>query len=203
MYEETVYSKPSVGEESEVYLGDRMLIQQVGEWKECITPLKTYKKKTWGVVYLYKRDEPICKEGPSSKHYMPTYFNAIGSTSIYQLVSWKGTKGKFKMCQVAMGIKSECIKNLNENDIQAGETFIYSLNSFQQTIEYSGKKKDILKFTYSEYTDGFAREAFSRDFQVDLSEGNIAAFKGAIIEIINADNIKIVFKVIRNFNSDL
>ena len=36
-----------------------------------------------------------------------------------------------------------------------------------------------------------------------LSEGNIAAYKGAIIEIVEATNVQIKYKIIRNFSSDL
>ncbi len=70
---------------------------------------------------------------------------------------------------------------------------------FQQTIEYAGKSGNILKFLYSEFTEGLARDAFNREFQVDLSEGNVLAFKGALIEIESATNINIRYKVIRNF----
>ena len=61
---------------------------------------------------------------------------------------------------------------------------------------------DILTFTYSEFTGGYARQAFTREFQVDLTEGNVAAFKGSIVEILEATNIKINYRVIRNFASD-
>ena len=95
-----------------------------------------------------------------------------------------------------------CIKNLSAEDIIQNETFVYKENSFQQTIEYAGRNGDILKLNYSEFSDGFARQAFTREFQVDLSEGNIAAYKGAIIEIVEATNVQIKYKVIRNFASD-
>ena len=45
LYEETMYNKPGLGSETEVYLGDRMLSQEVGEWRECITPKKSYTKE--------------------------------------------------------------------------------------------------------------------------------------------------------------
>jgi len=48
------------------------------------------------------------------------------------------------------------------------------------------KRRDVPKFNYSEFSGGFARQAFTREFQVDLSEGNIAAYKGGVIEIIDA-----------------
>ena len=54
LYEEEVYNQPERGVETEVYLGDRMLTQQVGEWKECITPKRTYEKSSVGWTGLYK-----------------------------------------------------------------------------------------------------------------------------------------------------
>jgi len=44
-----------------------------------------------------------------------------------------------------------------------------------------------------------ARQAFTRDFEIDLDEGNVAAYKGAILEIQEATNVGITYKVIRGF----
>ena len=204
LYELTTYNKPNVGSVSEVYLGDSMLLQQKGAWKECITPRKTYSKTTWGATATYRSEEPICKKHPKSKYYWPTYKNVIGSNASTEPVIWKGKKGKYKLCVKAGGMTTLCIKNLKEDDVvNAGEVFIYSENSFQQTIEYVGRSGDILKFNYSEFADRLARDSFNREFQIDLLEGNIAAYKGAIIEIIEATNVQIKYKVIRNFSSDL
>jgi len=61
LYEDIAHNKPEVGLESEVYLGDRMLVQARGEWRECITPKMTYKKKSVGYTAEYRANEPICK----------------------------------------------------------------------------------------------------------------------------------------------
>mgnify|MGYP006081953375 FL=1 len=203
LYEETIYNKPDIRVESEVYLGDRMLVQQVGEWKECITPSKSYSKRSMGWEYLYKSGEPICKRELKDKYYWPTYLNSVGhNNDMTSKVRWKGKKGKYTLCQVQSGFAGGCIKKLSEDAVKSGETFIYSENSFQQTIAYEGKSGEILKFNYAEFSGGFAREAFSREFQIDLNEGSIAAYKGAIIEVIEANNMQIKYKVIRNFSSD-
>ena len=200
LYEETIYNKPDIRVESEVYLGDRMLVQQVGEWKECITPSKSYSKRSMGWEYLYKSGEPICKRELKDKYYWPTYLNSVGhNNDMTSKVRWKGKKGKYTLCQVQSGFAGGCIKKLSEDAVKSGETFIYSENSFQQTIAYEGKSGEILKFNYAEFSGGFAREAFSREFQIDLNEGSIAAYKGAIIEVIEANNMQIKYKVIRNF----
>ncbi len=203
LYQEEVYNQPERGVETEVYLGDRMLTQQVGEWKECITPKRSYEKTTWGWTGFYKSGEPLCKRTLKDKNYWPTYNNSVnGENSHRQAVSWRGKKGKYRLCQTAAGMAAYCIKDLSENDMKAGATFIYNPNSFQQTIAYDGRNGDVLKFNYAEFSDGFARQSFSREFQIDLSEGSVAAYKGAIIEVLEATNVQIKYKVIRNFASD-
>ena len=44
-----------------------------------------------------------------------------------------------------------------------------------------------------------ARGAFTREFRIDISEGNIGAFKGAVFEVIEATNATITYKVLRHF----
>jgi len=203
LYEETIYNLPNRGVETEVYLGDRMVSQQKGEWRECITPKRTFTKKSMGWTYSYRGGEPVCKVDLKSKYYSPTYDNGEGfGNKTRQAVRWKKKGNKSSLCQCA-GICAACVKKLSEDDVEDGETFIYAKNSFQQTIEYAGRSGDVLKFNYSEFSDGWARQAFSREFQVDLNEGNVAAFKGAVLEIIEATNVQIKYKVIRNFASDI
>lgn len=204
LYEATTYSKPTVREVSEKYLGDRLLEQGEGEWKECITPRTTYTKKTFGWVGEFRGGEPICKRNLKDKYYWPLYDNAKnGNNAVRQAVKWQQRKGdNYRLCQTAAGMNAYCVKDLKVTDVTEGETFIYQPNSMQQTIEYAGKSGDILKFNYAEFSDGYARQAFNREFTVDLSEGSVAAYKGAIIEIIEATNVQIKYKVIRNFASD-
>jgi hypothetical protein len=206
LYEEIIYNKPDPGVENEVYLGDRMLVQQVGEWKECITPHKSYNKVIMGTTGIYKAGQPICKTNLSDKFYSPTYANKFHAGKSFWIdVEWGKKKGKYSLCQREgsfIKLTAFCMKNLTEDDVKKGETFIYAENSLQQTIDYAGRSGDVLKFNYSEFSDNFARQAFTREFQIDLNEGKIAAYKGAIIEVIEATNIQIKYKVIRNFSSD-
>ena len=85
--------------------------------------------------------------------------------------------------------------------VNVSRFFSISTNTFQQSIEYAGKSGTKLNFTYTEYKEGYARDAFTRNFEIDLSEGDVAAFKGAIIKIHSATNVSIVYEVMRNFQS--
>ena len=92
------------------------------------------------------------------------------------------------------------IKGIKKNELELDKNwFLFMEDSFQQAIEYSGKSGDILTFIYSEFTEGFARQAFTRKFRVDLSEGNVGAYKGAVFEVIEATNAQIKYKILRHF----
>jgi len=202
LYKEISDNVPALNEEAEVFLGDRMLVQRTGSWRECITPKESYiKKRIGGWVYELKADEPICKEQASSKGYFATYDSVKSSGSPYRMEIRlkKDKKDFYKLCWVEMGFNSACVKKLSKDLLEVGETFVFSENSFQQTIEYAGKSGSILKFIYSEFKDGFSRESFNRDFQVDINEGDIVAFKGAVLKIHEATNFSIKYSVIRHF----
>ena len=205
---------PKIGEKTEVYLGDRMLEQRTGEFKECVVPKKNHEAK-YLMLWRIKAKQPLCKRDADSEFYHPNYFiltagcpsrEAPYACDVAVRLLEKKDKYEIHICaSKVMGQGANChrtlqIKDIDKNDLEINDRyFIYTKDSFQQTIEYAGKSGNVLKFVYSEFTKGYARDAFNREFQVDLSEGNVLAFKGALIEIESASNTSIVYKVIRNF----
>jgi hypothetical protein len=78
---------------------------------------------------------------------------------------------------------------------------VYSRNSFQQTLIYSGRVGDKIKLSYREFSGNLARGAFSNEAEYDLSKSSEIAYKGARIKVLNADNQSIKYVVLSNFNS--
>lgn len=72
-------------------------------------------------------------------------------------------------------------------------------NSFQQSLIYSGRIGDKINIGYREFANSQARPAFNNDVEYDFNSSNIIGYKGAEIEIIEATNQFIKYKVIRNF----
>jgi len=68
----------------------------------------------------------------------------------------------------------------------------------QRQIVYLGKSDSVLKFQYSEFTNNTV-PMISFDFTIDISDGNIASFKGAVFEVIEATSSTLQYKVIRHF----
>lgn len=78
---------------------------------------------------------------------------------------------------------------------------IASPNTFQQSLIYSGKVGSRVKLGYREFSGNTARPAFNNDVDYDLSESKTVGYKGARIEVIEATNEFIRYKLIANFNT--
>ena len=61
---------------------------------------------------------------------------------------------------------------------------------------YGGVAKNVIKVLYREYSNNLARPAFSQELQYDLDESKIIVFRNTKIEISEATNNKLTFKVV-------
>ena len=86
-----------------------------------------------------------------------------------------------------------------EDAFESSRPYRIKNDRLQQSIEYAGRVGDTVTFIYSEFMGGMARDAFTREFRFDLSEGNVGAFKGAVFEVLDATNATITYKIIRHF----
>ncbi len=78
---------------------------------------------------------------------------------------------------------------------------IVNANDFQQSLIYSGRVGDTIRVSYREFSGSMARSAFTNEAEYDLSSSNIIAYRGARIEVLDANNEEIRYKVLSNFNT--
>ena len=206
MYVKMTDNLPIKGKKNTVYMGDSMLQQRHGMYTDCLIPLfNDEAKKLGGWTLKIIANEPLCKSEKGNKSYFPTYVNGIASeeeNNYHYDVKLKGKEdGKYKICLHTGGLNAHCKKKLSSKDFKFGIVFVSEKDSMQRVIEYAGKKGSIVKFIYSEYVDDMARDAFMREFEVDLNDGNIVAYKGTVFEIIEANNATITYKVVRHFKN--
>jgi hypothetical protein len=71
--------------------------------------------------------------------------------------------------------------------------------SFRQEFIYNGRTGDTLKFLYREFGSDFMRAPFSQEAQYDLKDGNTIGFRGLRIEVIEASNTAIKYRVLASF----
>lgn len=72
--------------------------------------------------------------------------------------------------------------------------------SFQQTLIYNGKVGSRITLSYREFSGGMARGAFTNTAEYDLSESKIIGYQGAQIEVIEATNQLIRYRLVSNFS---
>lgn len=73
------------------------------------------------------------------------------------------------------------------------------LNNFQMNLIYTGKRGKEISITYSERNDKWKYPSFTQNLTFDLSESRIIGIKGARIEVIEATNSNIHYKILSGF----
>jgi len=123
------------------------------------------------------------------------FIEALIRTASVAGASIKLNKSSGELCVLAPGDPAFCgkvkIKRKKEN--------VYSDDNFRKTLIYNGRVGNNLKVGYREFMNGMARSAFSNEVVYDLNDSNIIGYAGARIEVINASNTEIKYKVIKNF----
>lgn len=107
-------------------------------------------------------------------------------------------KGEPKLCVVTVFNVAVCREGAKfERTAQA----VNSRDAFQQTLIYSGRIGNKINIGYRELSSNMARPAFNNDVEYDLTESRVIGYKGARLEVIEATNEHIKYRVLRNFNS--
>ncbi len=72
-------------------------------------------------------------------------------------------------------------------------------NNFTQTLMYTGREGDVVKFSYREFSNFMARPAYTVDVSYNLNDGNEITFRDARLKILNASNKSITYIVLNHF----
>jgi len=111
--------------------------------------------------------------------------------------------GKISTAGVGEAIYTYDKKGEQFIDYMSGKT-INQTNSVKQEIIYSGFSKGVLRVTYREYINDYARAAFYQDATYDYAppSSTMITFKGAQVEVLDADNTQIKYRVIKGFSNE-
>ncbi|MDP1739143.1 MAG: hypothetical protein Q8L23_17090 [Caulobacter sp.] len=71
--------------------------------------------------------------------------------------------------------------------------------NFRDELIYGGRSGSLLRFVYWEFSAGQPSPTLSMEFQIDLSEGPVFGFRGARIEVLEAANASLKYRVISPF----
>lgn len=107
-------------------------------------------------------------------------------------------KGKSKICGISVLAGKACKKNVKFDRVKRPSL---TANSFQQALIYSGRVGNKINIGYREFSNSLARPAFNNEVEYDLGASNLIAYKGARLEVLEATNEYIKYRVLSNFNS--
>lgn len=149
--------------------------------------------------YIIKNDDYM-----KSVHEFPKFSTGIvpvqtGIATYYQtmclIVNEKGETDRYSFCTkdsleiypFAWSVKPPVFL------AKAGK--LYKPSNFKQELIYNGKSNNVVKISYREFVNDLARPSFTQDIVYDLTESNIIGFKGMTIEVIEATNTSIKYKI--------
>lgn len=188
-------SEPPIGSINTVSVGDYMVRQGTYVEREAIRVTQAGKSLAYDIMPGIYEKKGESKDGT-------TYYPVAGGARVkkaaladpwnYVLVSDKN-----ELCIVtAFSVESCTSGGVWEKTMHAATTD----NSFQQSLIYSGKVGNKINVGYREFSNSVARPAFNNDVEYDLNQSSVIGYRGARLEVLDASNQSIQFKLISNFN---
>lgn len=134
---------------------------------------------------------------PLSMNESGSYINQEGNARKYvqAIAVKKGTLGQ--ICPIHAISGTTCI----EANVKTKKTQSQKDDSFEKVLLYNGRVGDKINIGYREFTNDKARPAFNNNVEYDLSQSSKISYKGALIEVLNADNNRITYKIIKSFSA--
>lgn len=196
----TQIKEPAVGEVVTRQVGDPMLRQGSYREHESIY-VATRAEVSWAYTlepgYYLKHGED-----ESAEYFVPAGGEEAGSITKALLADpWKSVMVKKEgndLCIVTVFNAYQCRSGA---DFERRKKAVVSQDSFQQTLIYSGRVGSKINVGYREFSGSYARPAFNNNVEYDLSESKVIGYKGAQIEVIEATNQYVKYKVLRHFQS--
>lgn len=196
----TAISEPPVGSISTARIGDTMLRQ--GRYTEHdALYLPSMAEIGWAYT-LYPGYYLKDGEDAEAEFFTPGRSDDGGRVQKAALADpWKSVmtkKGTAQVCVVTAFNVATCSTVQNA---QRTKRPVLSQDSLQRTLLYNGRVGSKINIGYREFSSNMARPAFNNNVEYDLSESNRIGYKGAELEVLEATNQHIKFRLIRNFNA--
>ena len=195
-------SEPEIGAINTAFIGDKLLTQGYSKEQMAIYFPSTQKL---GLGFTVQQGYfPKTKE--SAEYEFFGHSNDVGGGKLLDLLNMPVLqsplmalkKADNAICTInAFGTPVNCKEGIN---FSKRNWLTANASTFQQTLIYNGKVGNKINIAYREFSSDMARPAFNNNVEYDLSESKQIGYKGALIEVIEANNQQIKYKVIRNFN---
>ncbi len=72
-------------------------------------------------------------------------------------------------------------------------------DSMKKELLYNGRSGTTLRLSYREFVKDMARPAFTQELTYDLRDDRVIGFRGARIEVMDANNTTVRYRVLSGF----
>jgi len=194
--------EPKIGEEFSLNSGDSVISGSTGYFSDCVIPHFSFEeKRIGGSIHSIKKDVPACKKSSKDKNYSPPYLNIIqpydGTGALYDY-RIKIKRNKYQICHHMMGFSQGCVKNLSEDSFSFVTGFVSNPFLSQKQLIYIGRYTNLISFMYR-YKEDNQSDFIVDKVDFDFSKSNILEYEEAKIEVINATESELTFKVLSYF----
>lgn len=197
----TDISEPPLGVIATANVGDTLLRQGRLALHDAIFLRQDVDVGTFGAYTLRRGYYLRIGEDAQSEFYQPGRSDGGGAIVKAALAdppkAVQAYKGDNRLCVVTVFNVSTCT---SQAEFERTTRPAATAHSFQQTLIYSGRVGARIRVGYREYSNNLARPAFNNDVEYDLKDSTVIGYKGARIEVLEATNEYIKYRVIRNFN---
>lgn len=87
----------------------------------------------------------------------------------------------------------------SDSAISVSNSVVERQSNFVQELVYNGRSGNTVRFLYREFSNNIARPAFTQDVQYDLSDSSVIGFRDLRMEVIEASNTDITYRLLSNF----
>lgn len=203
--EATQISRPPLNTETTAYVGDQMLTQGKVIKQDALivkSPIKVGMSYSIGAGQYLKTGFDEKADYYSGNNPLDAKSGKLErSSSLWDMPhSLMINKLDNKICVITITNQMGCAADVPAQSYELGSAETLNNNSFQQTLIYSGRVGNKINVGYREFSSNLARPAFNNDVEYDLNESKTIGYKGALLEVIEATNQLIKYKVVKNFN---
>lgn len=197
--ESIAISEPPLNSTSTSQVGDNMLNQGKYQVQEVLY-LATSQKVSWAYE-LSAGNFKKMGEDEAGEFFLPGAGQDGGTIQKAAIADpWKAVmlkKVQPNLCVVTAFNVAACT---NSQGLERKKQQVLTQDAFQQTLIYSGRVGNKINVGYREFSNNLARPAFNNNVEYDLSESKLIGYKGAQIEVLEATNQMIRYRVLKNFN---
>ena len=191
-------SKPPIGQVTTAYVGEELLAQgTVNEYEAVRLPVDSVIKQGINLgagVYLKMGS------GKTADFYTPSLDTGakVMAPATVQPGAIQVSREGQRVCVLSTEGLAVCNRAVRFERIKFA---VARADSFQQTLLYNGRVGNKINIAYRESSGNLARPAFSNAVEYDIAESKTIGYKGARLEIIEATNELIRYRVLENFNA--